>query len=84
MTIRYDEIKKGDIINFHGANERVTSIRTMPNVGESKKYYPNEILVYFQLEPADEEATKILGKFYSHGEYGGVGCLPIELLERAV
>ena len=45
-------------------------------------YYPNEKTISFDIEPADDEAERILGKFYSHGSYGGVGCLKIELVKR--
>lgn len=81
MTIRYDEIQEGDIILFHGANERVVSVSALP--APANEYYPNEKTISFTLEPADEEAERILGKFYSHGEYGGVGCLTTELIKRA-
>lgn len=81
MTIRYDEIKTGDVILFHGAEERVVKTTEFP--APANEYYPSEKTIYFELEPANEEAEKILGKFYIHGEYGGVGCLKVELLKRA-
>lgn len=75
-TIRYDSIRKGYIINWHGANERVTNVR---DDGPSE-YYEGERVISFDLEPADEEAVKLLGSFYSHGTYGGVGFLEVELV----
>jgi hypothetical protein len=80
MKIRYDELKKNDIILFHGANLRVTTITETP--APANKWYPNEKTIGFEVEPADEKAEKILGKFYARGTYGGVGCLEIELVSR--
>lgn len=80
MTIRYDEIKVNDIVLFHGANVRI--IKVTEKSAPANKYYPNEKTIGFDIEPADDEAERILGKFYSHGSYGGVGCLKIELVER--
>lgn len=80
MTIRYDEIKKNDVIKFHGANVRVVKVAETP--APANKWYPNEKTMRFDIEPADGAAEKILGKFYSHGTYGGVGCLTIELVSR--
>ena len=80
MKIRYDELKKNDIVLFHGANLRVTKITETP--APANKWYPNEKSIGFEVEPADEKAEKILGKFYAHGYYGGVGCLEIELVNR--
>lgn len=73
--IRYDEIKEGDILFFHGAKERVVKVTEIP--APANDHYPNEKKIYFKLEPVDKEDEMILGKFYSHGEYGGVGCLTV-------
>ena len=80
MKIRYDEIKKNDVVLFHGANLRITKITETP--APANKWYPNEKTISFTVEPADEQAEKTLGRFYSHGTYGGVGCLEIELVSR--
>lgn len=80
MTIRYDEIQEGDIILFHGARERVIKVVTFP--APANDYFPEEKTISFDLEPADDKAISLLGNFYSHGTYGGVGCLRTELLER--
>lgn len=80
MTIRYDELRVNDVIKFHGANLRVAKITETP--APANKWYPNEKSIRFEVEPADDEAIKILGKFYSHGSYGGVGCLTVELISR--
>ena len=44
----------------------------------ANEYYPNEKTISFDIEPVNEESIKILGKFYSKGSYGGVGCLTVE------
>lgn len=75
--IRYDEIKAGDVIRFHGANELVTEVW---NEGPSE-YYPEEDVIRFKLQPADEKAVEMLGEFYSHGTYGGVGFLKVGLVQ---
>lgn len=80
MTIRYDELRVNDVILFHSAKVRVKNIKETP--APANKWYPNEKTISFEIEPANNEAETILGKFYSHGWYGGVGCLEIELLER--
>ena len=80
MVIRYDELKVNDIVLFHGANVRVTNITEYP--APANEHYPKEKTISFGIEPADAEAERILGKFYSHGSYGGVGCLKIELVKR--
>lgn len=78
--IRYDELRVGDIIRFHGAKERITEV---VDEGESD-HYTGERVIRFTLEPYDEEAVKLLGKFYSKGTYGGVGFLTVTLIERPV
>lgn len=80
MTIRYDELRENDVIKFHGAILKVTKVTETP--APANKWYPNEKTIGFEVEPADDEAVKILGKFYSHGSYGGVGCLTVELVSR--
>lgn len=80
MTIRYDEIQKNDVIRFHGANLRVTKVTESP--APANQWYPNEKSISFKVEPADDEAVKVLGNFYSRGCYGGVGCLTVELVSR--
>ncbi len=80
MTIRYDELKVNDIIRFHGANLRISHITEQP--APANKWYPDEKTIGFDVEPADDEAVQMLGKFYSHGTYGGVGCLTVELVSR--
>jgi hypothetical protein len=80
MKIRYDELQKNDVIRFHGANLRVTKVTETP--APANQWYPNEKSIGFEVEPADEEAVKVLGSFYSHGYYGGVGCLTVELVSR--
>lgn len=73
---RYDELKVGDVINFHGANVKVKDIKRRPYTEE---YYKDECteVIHFEIEPADDEAEQILGKYYAHGWYGGVGCLKV-------
>jgi hypothetical protein len=71
--IRYDELKKGDNIIFHGAQVEVVSVSETP--APANEYYPNEKTIRFDIKPANTEAVQILGEYYSHGTYGGVGCL---------
>ena len=80
MTKRYDELKVGDVIWWYGAKERVVAVREFP--APANEFYPNEKTIRFDIEPVDDEAVGILGKFYSHGTYGGVGCLTVELVEE--
>lgn len=80
MTIRYDELKKNDVIRFHGANVIIAEITETP--APANKWYPYEKTINFRIKPADKEAIEILGNFYAHGEYGGVGCLQVELISR--
>lgn len=80
MRIRYDEIKPNDIILFYGANVRIVELHESP--APANKWYPNEKTITFTVEPADDEALEILGRFYGYGTYGGVGCLETELVSR--
>ena len=80
MKIRYDELKKNDVINFHGANVRVKNVIEHP--APANEWYPNEKTIDFEIEPADDKAVEVLGSFYSRGTYGGVGCLTVELVSR--
>lgn len=73
IETRYDELKVGDIICWHGALERITEVCTFP--APANEFYPNEKKILFTLEPVNEESIEILGGFYSRGTYGGVGCL---------
>lgn len=65
MTKRYDELQVGDVINFHGANVKIINTKKDAET------------VSFEIEPADDEAIEILGEFYSHGWYSGVGYLKV-------
>lgn len=80
MTKRYDELKVNDIIWWHGAKVRVTDVQSFPYTEEYFKGQTDKT-VNFTIEPFDNEAIRVLGNFYSHGTYGGVGCLPIETIE---
>lgn len=80
MVVRYDELRKNDVIKFHGANVRVVKVTEKP--APANEWYPNEKTISFDIAPADNDAEKILGKFYSHGSYGGVGCIEVELVSR--
>lgn len=75
-TVRYDELKIGDVVKFHGARVRIINLKRKLYHGETfankTKYH-----IDFEIEPADDEAEKILGGYYSHGWYGGVGCLEL-------
>lgn len=80
QEIRYDEMRAGDVINWHGARELVEEVIFE---GESE-YNPGEQVVRFKLRPFDEEAEEILGKFYSNGTYGGVWSLKVDLIHRGL
>ena len=71
---RYDEMQVGDVVYFHGANVRIININRHPY---TEKLFADECkeVISFEIEPADDDAIEILGNFYSHGWYGGVGCL---------
>lgn len=73
-TKRYDELQVGDVVSFHGANVRIINIKSRPYTEELYKDECTEV-ISFEIEPADDEAEQILGKYYAHGWYGGVGCL---------
>lgn len=77
--VRYDELKVGDIIIFHGALERIVEYKEFP--APANEFYPNEKTISFTLEPVNDEAIQMLGRFYSKGTYGGVGCLKITRIE---
>lgn len=74
--VRYDELKIGDVVKFHGANVKIINIKRHPYTEELFKDECTEV-ISFEIEPADTEAVEILGNFYSHGWYGGVGCLKL-------
>ena len=80
MKVRYDELELNDVVMFHGANVRIIKVTETP--APANKYFPNEKTIRFDIEPADNAAEKILGKFYSHGTYGGIGCLELVLVKR--
>ena len=81
MTARYDELKVNDVVRFHGADVRIKKIVEHP--APANEWYPNEKTIDFEIEPANDEALKVLGKFYAYGNYGGVGCLELPLVKRA-
>lgn len=74
--IRYDEIKVGDTILFHGAKVIVIDVKTKP--APANEWFPNEKSVTFTIKPANDEAIKEIGSFYANGTYGGVGCCTVE------
>ena len=80
MAVRYDKLKVGDVIYWHGAKERIVAIRETP--APANENYPNEKGIYFDLEPVDDDSVKVLGKYYSHGTYGGVGCLTATVIDE--
>lgn len=67
----YGELKKNDIIIFHGAKARIISVL-------HKTSNDGEPWTGFEIEPADDEAVEILGEYYSHGWYGGNDSLKVE------
>ena len=79
-TKRYDELKVNDKIWFYGAKLVITALRTFPYNEESFKGQ-TDVVVNFDVAPADDMAVEMLGAFYSHGTYGGVGCLTATMAE---
>lgn len=77
--VRYDELKLGDIILFHGALVRIVELKSFP--APANEYFKNEKTINFTIEPINDESIKILGNFYSRGIYGGVGCLIVTIIE---
>lgn len=71
---RYDELEVNDLIWFYGAKLKIIAIRSFPYTEEAYKD-KTDVVINFDVIPADDEAVELLGKFYSHGTYGGVGCL---------
>ena len=78
--IRYDELRAGDVIYWSGVKEIVEETI---DEGESNNF-PGERVIRFKLMPFDEESERLLGKFYSHGTYGGVGFLRVDLIHRGL
>lgn len=78
---RYDELKAGDVIWWYGAKLRIVEVRSYPYT-EGPYSHLTSLTIRFDVEPADEQAVRILGKFYSHGTYGGVGCLVVETVPQ--
>ena len=76
--IRYDELQAGDVILFRGAKVKVLTVDIKPET----ENHPGEKYVSFTLAPADAEAEKFLGKFYSRGRYSSIGSRSIYLVER--
>ena len=81
MTVRYDELKVNDVVRFHGADVRIKKV--VERHAPANEWYPNEKTIDFEIEPANDEALKVLGKFYAYGNYGGVGCIELPLVARA-
>ena len=81
MTVRYDELKVNDVVRFHGADVIIKKVFEHP--APANELYTNEKTIYFDIEPANDESLKVLGKCYAYGNYGGVGCLKLTLVSRA-
>lgn len=81
ITKRYDELKVNDTIIFHGAKVIITEVKHFPYNEPAYRNFTDKV-VRFTIKPADDEAIELLGKFYSHGTYGGVGCLTATVIEQ--
>ena len=79
MLKRYDELKKGDVIMFHGAKLELTAV-CIDKPAPANEYYPNDCVIRFDTKPFDKFAVEVLGNFYTNGTYGGVGCLTVEVI----
>lgn len=71
MTKTYGELNTNDIIWFHGAKVRIVSV--------DHKTVEGTPWTGFEIEPADDEALEILGKFYGYGRYGGNDYLEVTM-----
>lgn len=78
---RYDELAVNDTIIFYGAEVIITDIKYFPYNEPAYKEFTDKV-VRFTIKPANDEAIELLGKFYSHGTYGGVGCLEATVLVK--
>jgi len=67
----YGQLQIGDVIFFHGANVKVIDIKRTPYRDNLLTKDECKEVISFEIEPADDEAVEILGRFYSHGWYGG-------------
>lgn len=75
---RYDELKVNDVIWWYGARVKIVAVRSYPYTEEHFKGQTDKV-IRFDIEPYDDDAVMILGNFYAHGTYGGVGCLEAEI-----
>lgn len=73
--VKYGELKKHDIICFHGAQVVIKDVRI--NGICDNELHKGEKIISFDIEPYDNEALKTLGKFYAFGTYGGVESITI-------
>lgn len=71
MTKTYGELNTNDIIWFHGAKVRIVSVDHLTVEGIP--------WTGFEIEPTDDEALEILGKYYAYGRYGGNDDLKVTM-----
>ena len=71
----YGELKKNDVIIFHGAEVEIKDVRICGVC--DNEFHKGEKIINFTIEPNNKEALAILGNFYSHGTYGGVESIQI-------
>lgn len=65
----YNELKVNDGIFWYGMKAIITDVNHFDNT------------VIFGIKPLNEKEEQIMGKFYAHGHYGGLGTLRIECWE---
>lgn len=81
MVKRYDELKKGDVIKFHGAELELIAV-CIDKPAPANEYYPNDCVIRFDTKPFGKFAVEVIGNFYANGTYGGVGSLTAEVIEK--
>ena len=78
--VKYKDLKTGDIIAWYGALLRIVSIVKLTRTYKGEK----DPCTYFTVEPYNNEALELLGRFYCRGTYGGVDTLEVSRLKGGV
>ena len=73
--VRYGDLQKNDVVWFHGAQVLIKDVRVVGIC--DNEFCKGERIINFDIEPYNDEALQILGKFYGYGTYGGVESLAL-------
>lgn len=74
-TVKYSELKIGDVIIWYGAEVVIRDINRIYR--EPNGHFKGGNCTYFTIAPNNEKALEILGGFYAHGTYGGIDTLEV-------